>query len=146
VKAQERKFKVRDKVLLLLPTDANKLLMHWKAPFEIVECRNDNNYRVQLPGHANMLKKYIERRKEEGSLELVGAAVIEESQGVKIGEIAEFVGSQKEDYTHVNVNPELTSEHKEEMTNILAEFSYVFTDVPKVTTLGVLNSINLTNM
>ena len=105
---------------------------------------------MQLPGHvklfhANMLKNYIERRNEEESLELVGAAVIEESQGVEIGEIAEFVRSQKEDYTHVNVNPELTPEQKEEMTNVLAEFSDVFTDVPKVTTLGV-HSINLTNM
>ena len=76
---------------------------------------------MQLPGHvklfhANMLKNYIERRNEEESLELVRAAVIEESQGVEIGEIAEFVRSQKEDYTHVNVNPELTPEQKEEVT------------------------------
>ena len=62
----------------------------------------------------------------------------------EIGEIAEFVGSQKEDYTHVNVNPELTPEQKEEVTNVLVEFSDVFTDVPKVTTLGV-HSIKLTN-
>ena len=92
---------------------------------------------MQLPGHvklfhANMLKNYIERRNEEESLELVGAAVIEESQGIDIGEIAEFVGSQKEDYTHVNVNLELTPEQKEEVTYVLAEFSDIFTDVPKV--------------
>jgi len=73
-----------------------KLLMHWKGPFEIVKCLNDNNYRVQLPGHvklfhANMLKKYIQRRNEEESLELVGADVTEESQKIEIGEIAEFV-------------------------------------------------------
>jgi len=49
-----------------------------------------------LPGHvklfhANMLKKYIQRRNEEESLELVGADVTEESQKIEIGEIAEFV-------------------------------------------------------
>ena len=125
-----------------------KLLMHWKGPFEIVKCLNDNNYRVQLPGHvklfhANMLKKYIQRRNEEESLELVGADVTEESQKIEIGEIAEFVGSQ-EDYTHVNINPELTPEQREEVTNVLAEFSDVFADVPKVTTLGV-HSNKLTN-
>jgi len=67
VKSKDRKFQPGDKVLLLLPTDGNKLLMHWKGPFEVIEGRNDNNYRIQLPGkvkmfHANMLKKYTERK------------------------------------------------------------------------------------
>jgi len=60
VKSREHKFQVGDKVLLL-PTDENKLLMQWKGPFELVQCQNDNNYRVQFEGHmkmfyANMLK------------------------------------------------------------------------------------------
>ena len=50
VKSHERKFKEGDKVLLLLPTDANKLLMQWKGPFGVIECRQDNNYRIQLNG------------------------------------------------------------------------------------------------
>jgi len=33
VKSKERKFKTGDKVLLLVPTDGNKLLMQWKGPF-----------------------------------------------------------------------------------------------------------------
>ena len=44
----------------------------------------------------------------------------------------------------MNINPELTPEQKEEVTNVLAEFSDVFADVPKVTTLGV-HSNKLTN-
>ena len=35
-KARTRSFKEGDEVLLLLPTDRNKLLMHWKGPFKIV--------------------------------------------------------------------------------------------------------------
>ena len=35
-KTKERKFAVGDKVLLLLPTDNNKLLMHWKGPSELI--------------------------------------------------------------------------------------------------------------
>jgi len=46
VKSRERKFKVGENVLLLLPTDSNKLLMQWKGPFEILESRHDNNYRI----------------------------------------------------------------------------------------------------
>lgn len=36
-------FKPGEKVLLLLPTDNNKLLMQWKGPFEVIERKNDNN-------------------------------------------------------------------------------------------------------
>ena len=34
-KAKKRVFQVGDKVLVLLPTDHNKLLMQWKGPFEV---------------------------------------------------------------------------------------------------------------
>ena len=34
-KAKKRSFQVGDKVLVLLPSDQNKLFMQWKGPFEI---------------------------------------------------------------------------------------------------------------
>jgi len=62
VKAKDREFKPGEKVLLLLPSDNNKLLMQWKGPFVVVEKKGKNNYRIQLPErvkmfHANMLTK-----------------------------------------------------------------------------------------
>ena len=66
-RARSRKFDVGDKVLLLLPTDSNKLLLQWKGPYEIVEVINrldnmiDGNGVVN-PYHANMLKQYVERQ------------------------------------------------------------------------------------
>ena len=39
-RAKPPSFKVGDKVLLLLPTDSNKLLLQWRGPFEIVEVLN----------------------------------------------------------------------------------------------------------
>ena len=149
VKSRERKFRVGDKALVLLPTDGNKLLMQWKGPFEITECRNDNNYRVQLEGrtklfHAYMLKKYIERKKADDELEVMGAAVIEDSQEVETGEISKFVYQQKETFQNVNINPQLSSDQKQEVIDLLSKFQDVFTDVPKVTTLGE-HSIQLTS-
>ena len=149
VKSRERKFRVGDKALVLLPTDGNKLLMQWKGPFEITECKNDNNYRVQLEGrtklfHANMLKRYIERKKADDELEVMGAAVIEDSQEVETGEISEFVYQQKETFQNVNINPQLSSDQKQEVIDLLSKFQDVFTDVPKVTTLGE-HSIQLTS-
>ncbi|GFO35687.1 Zinc finger protein [Plakobranchus ocellatus] len=64
--AKCRKFSVGEKVLVLLPTDSNKLLMQWKGPFEIVATVGINDYRINLGGkektlHANLLKGYIAR-------------------------------------------------------------------------------------
>jgi hypothetical protein len=58
--------KVGDRVLILLPTDKNKLLMQWKGPFPVVEKLNSVDFRVIVDGktktfHANLLKRYFER-------------------------------------------------------------------------------------
>ena len=59
------KFVPGDKVLVLLPTDHNKLLMQWKGPFEVSAVVGLNDYKVKVKGkervyHANLLKKYFE--------------------------------------------------------------------------------------
>ena len=53
-------------MLILLPTDHNKLLMQWKGPFEVSSVVGLNDYKVKVKGkekvyHANLLKKYFER-------------------------------------------------------------------------------------
>ena len=53
-------------MLILLPTDHNKLLMQWKGPFEVSAVVGLNDYKVCVKGkervyHANLLKKYFER-------------------------------------------------------------------------------------
>ena len=66
--------------------------------------------------HANMLKKYIERKEEKDEVvEAVAAVVFEESQDLEAGEITEFVGKQKEYYGSVSINPELSSEQRGEV-------------------------------
>ena len=60
--ARSRKLDVGDKVLLLLPTDRNKLLLQWKSPYELVEVVNRMDYKIDVNGvvstyHANMLKQ-----------------------------------------------------------------------------------------
>ena len=66
VKSRDRKFRPGEKVLLLLPTDHNKMLLQWKGPFSVVHKLSDQDYRLDMNGkmktfHANILKKYIER-------------------------------------------------------------------------------------
>jgi len=63
-KARPRKFKAGDMVIVLLPTDHNKLLLQWKGPYEVMEVLNDVDYKIRMGNkvktfHANLLKVHI---------------------------------------------------------------------------------------
>jgi len=47
-KTKVRKFQPGDKVLVLLPTDHNKLLMQWKGPYEVSAVVGVNDYKVRV--------------------------------------------------------------------------------------------------
>ena len=56
-------------MLILLPTDSNKLLMQWRGPYTVESRVGANDYRVKMGSktktyHVNMLKKYISREPE----------------------------------------------------------------------------------
>ena len=68
-KTKVRKFKPGDKVLVLLPTDHNKLMMQWKGSYEVSAVVGTNDYKVKVKDklkvyHANLLKTYIQREEE----------------------------------------------------------------------------------
>ena len=73
-KSVQRSFKVGDEILLLLPTNSNKLLMTWKGPYRVVEALHPN-YKIDLNGtikvfHANLLKRFF-RKQDNQSLKKV---------------------------------------------------------------------------
>ena len=47
-KSRRRHLKVGSKVLVLLPTKTNKLLMSWKGPYEVVEKLSVLDYRIKM--------------------------------------------------------------------------------------------------
>ena len=64
-RARSCKFDVGDKVLLLLPSESNKVLLQWNGPYEVLEVVNMMNYKINVKGvvntyPANMLKLYVE--------------------------------------------------------------------------------------
>ena len=70
-KSKERAFQVGDRVLVLLPSDTNKLLSTWLGPYPVLEVMHPD-YRILVKGkekvfHANMLKKYVERETQASS-------------------------------------------------------------------------------
>ena len=79
----DRKSKMRvlnegDEVLVLLPTDHNKLLLKWQGPFSVVKRTRECDYVVKLSSgsekvlHINMLKKYTRRTDTDGDIVSVG--------------------------------------------------------------------------
>lgn len=65
-KRKNKGFEPGMKVLVLLPSDNNKLLMQFKGPYIVKAKLNRFDYRVEVNGrekiyHANLLKRYIDR-------------------------------------------------------------------------------------
>ena len=160
VKAKARTFDKGDKVLLLLPTKANKLQLKWQGPFEIIRKNGENNYvieigKVQRTYHANMLRKYWDREVTGSSSEQVGvlecavAAFIDEEEDT--GELQRKGLSietlnlrQSETFRDVHMGEELDDQQKQEMLSVLKEFEDVLSDVPGRTSAYVYD-IKLTS-
>lgn len=67
-KAERRTFVSGDKVLILLPTSSNKLLMAWKGPYMVDDLWEDTDFRVSINGklmtyHVNIFKKFYQWKK-----------------------------------------------------------------------------------
>ena len=163
-KTKVRKFQPGDKVLVLLPTDHNKLLMQWKGPYEVSAVVGTNDYKVKVKDKlkvydANLLKKYIEREEE---LEEAAAAIAEglvtnvpctgEVSKIEVPpdtdddgdflEIGRYVA--KESIADVKTGPGLNDTDRAEFLDLAEEFSSLFTEAPGTTNL-VQHHINLTS-
>jgi hypothetical protein len=57
---------VGSKVLVLLPSVHNKMLLRWKGPFDVIKKTGNYNYLVEMEGtqkvfHTNMLREFVQR-------------------------------------------------------------------------------------
>lgn len=153
-KARDRQLKAGDKVLVLLPTSNNKLLMQWKGPFVVTRKMSPLDYKVDVygkvkPFHINMLRLSTERlntdeQKDSNVLAEVSVAIIdidqeEEGQDRNNSESTHIPAliqcEQKETFENINLSSELCPEQRTEMKKILQEFPDVFTDLPGKTDL-----------
>ncbi|XP_075732486.1 uncharacterized protein LOC142775054 [Rhipicephalus microplus] len=133
-KSRDRVFQPGDKVLILLPTDKNKLLLHWKGPFEVQAKIGDFDYSIKTPGgpkifHANLLKKYAERETNQDAPHQCQAivGVIDNGEEQELP-VPEFV--QTEGITDVKICPSLTDQQKEELEKTMKVHSKIFSNVP----------------
>ena len=96
-------------VLILLPTDRNKLIMRWKGPFAVTDRVGTNNYAIKINEdkvkvfHINMLKEYFRR---EAVTATVSAVTFEsDDEDTEIIEISKV--KKVETHQEANINPEL---------------------------------------
>ena len=139
------KFDVGDKVLLLLPTETNKLLLQWKGPYEVVEIVNRVEYRVDVDGivgmyHANILKQYGERKNVTSHCLLsaeANVAVDEETDTEEFGldDCTFPTAKQQQSYNDVSIDDALTSEQRAEVEVFIEQYPDVLTSVPGRTDL-----------
>jgi hypothetical protein len=146
-KARDRFFKVNDKVLLLLPTSRNKLLLQWKGPFRVIEKTSPCDYKIDIAGvnkvfHINMLKQYFERVESDSTLpiEIPAAvcAIIEHDESHDEDDDTECMYYEKRDsnkVSNVKISENLNKCRNVELTTMLESFPDVFSDRPGNTDL-----------
>lgn len=165
-KTRPRQYDVGDEVLLLLPTDNNKLLMQWKGPYKIVQKQSRMDYTIDLGNrqktfHINLLKRYI-RRKEvldtdqvnavtdsltQEITEVVCTSVVEDSESYSESPDSVHITSksnliplppveQTESYKDVQINPELDKEQADQIRKLVEKYQDVFSDIPGRSKVG----------
>ncbi|KAK7106795.1 hypothetical protein V1264_018009 [Littorina saxatilis] len=148
-KAVNRKFTPGNKVLILLPTDHNKLLMQWKGPYEVEAVVGINDYKVNVGKkskiyHANLLKLYVERPPEavQVAASAEEPAELDEFDGEELLELGDL--HKKEGVDDVKLGPDLTEDQQKELHDFMGDFTYRFSDVPGSTSL-VEHEVHLTS-
>ena len=141
--SRPRKLNTHDEVLVLLPTNHNKLIMEWKGPFPVISSKDNGvDYLIKMRGkcklfHINMLKKYYRRgAMNEDKKCKVQFCVIEDNNDMTINSNL----SDKND--EWNINEKLSDEQVNDIKCLVSEFADVFSDKPGHTT-SIEHVINL---
>ncbi|XP_077513266.1 uncharacterized protein LOC144124461 [Amblyomma americanum] len=138
--SKSRALQVGDQVLLLLPTEHNKLTMKWKGPYVAKGNKGEVDYVVDVEGnpktfHVNMLKKYFSRVPETDSHVPVVAAV---ASNIEDGALVWPLGEQA-DHRDVAASKKLTPPQAQELRFLISRHKELFSDGPGYTTWAVCN-------
>ena len=134
-RARSRQFDVGDEVLLLLPTDSNKLLLQWKGPYKVVEVVNRMDYKIVVncvvincvrKYHANMLKQYAERRNKLShcllSAEAIESVDDDNNDDSPLDDCTFPTAKKPESYRDVSIADTLTSEQRKEVETLMKQY------------------------
>ena len=144
-KTKDRLFNEGDRVLVMLPTNNNKLLMQWKGPYEIIQKMGNHGYKILIGNkeknyRANMLKKYYAREdeaktgneKEELKIAASAKMLLDEETPSIDDDLLLQLGTykQKEDVSNVKVGTKLDNSQGRQLQALIENYANVFSDVP----------------
>ena len=142
-KSKVRELELDQKVLVLLPSNSNKLLAEWKGPYRVIEKVSPVDYKIQINRrtekifHINMLKVFHERAKDESErheaiqcLDIVCSIEDSYNEDDGVETTCMPTGNQKETVKDVNISSDLLTEQNLEVGEMIHSFSDVFTDIP----------------
>ena len=138
--SKESKLKVGDKALILLPTDNNKLLMHWKGPYVVTHKQSDKDFTLDINGktktfHANMLKKYVEREIKADEVK-IGASLMVEQPKMQTEDNSELLTFPTDESDEkATIASTLNKEERERIHEVLQTYEHVVRDAPGQTSI-----------
>ena len=155
-KAKPRRLEVGDRVLILLPTDSNKLLMQWRGPYTVESRVGANDYRVKMGSktktyHVNMLKKYISREPvgnvvsvddTDGATVAVAGVIHQDVDPESVPDLEGY--RQREGVRDVKLGDELPKDQRRVLKDLIRRYPDVFTDMPGETDV-IQHQIRLTD-
>ena len=134
--ARLRQFKPGDQVLVLLPTETNKLLAGWQGPYQVVKRTGKVNYQIGMHDrrkrkrtfHVNMLREWHTPKNE--------AYFAQEVTDMNFEEVPVWNGSGLTPRVKPTLGKQLSSVQRAELEHLLKHFSAdVIQDTPGRTTL-----------
>ena len=131
--ARLRTMDIGDRVLVMLPTYHNKLLLRRKGPYPVMETVGLGDHRINIGEqhrlfHINMLRKYIDR---EPVLCAV-AAILDPVECPEL-EIKETPELGEETFLNIKIADELMESPARELRGLLKEYEEIFSDFPGLT-------------
>ena len=154
--AKERNFNPGDKVLVLLPIPGQPLQARYFGPYAIEKKVSETDYIVQTPGrrkqkrlcHLNMLKEYHDRNQAKSVVSIAPVMSVETVDEQSENDLCDFV---KFDNIGDKASPRLKNsdvlsnldarlahlslEQQRQLSDLIHEFSHLFSDVPGRTDL-----------
>ena len=129
-KAAARSYQPGDWVLLLLPTQHNKLQLEWQGPYKILGGKGGHTYKVLVKGktkvfYANLLKQYVNHEET-----IVVATVVYEDVDTletSINVLPSCPLEGKETCKQVEIGKEISAEQQTQMGDLLHQYQDIWT-------------------
>ena len=138
--ARSREFKPGDKVLVLIPTTANKLLAAWRGPYTILRRISNVNYEVEGTGarkkkrifHINMLKQWH----SPSAVSLLAEEVSDVASDEADDDVVLWNGAGGDEDEHSTISNRFDSTQRTELTDLLRVFRDVLSNRPGKTQIA----------